>query len=397
MWKHQVINADELRQQQIVDQAGFIAMPTAYWVKQPCYTSGGPILFTPSQFLYMTYTIPLTHCEQKNQIYFAPAQICNHPLSFKGICQETDMGYLNRIVLQHNRSLERTLHPFYTVLKNEFVYQPEPNSNMKGYWTRNYFENNETRTFENLFGVHFAGPIKAWHSPPHHNFGRPMTELSKLVQHFHTMGNFQSAEIFNLYTFDCSDLSNVRNVVKIGNGITKTAYQIQIQNEKLIAKRVSAESPDKRTRMGVYKLLKEAHILNTIQAENPTSLRVKGICISSEDASMDDFQHGVTTLYEFQAKHETLPLNYEPWIVFLKKLYRSSLGSIIITDIKKDQFMVIRGQINMHDMDDVFIEAVNKIKGVQSNCNQIVSKLRVQIDVQKCVDLVTKQADLKIK
>ena len=152
VWKQQVIEADELRRQQMIDKNGFIAMPPAYWVKQPCYTSGGPILFTPSHFLYETYTLPLTHCDLTRQIHFASAEICNHPPVFKGICQETDMGYLNRMLLQHNRSLARTLHPFYTVLKNEFVYQPEPNLNMKGYWTRNYFENNETKTYENLFG-----------------------------------------------------------------------------------------------------------------------------------------------------------------------------------------------------------------------------------------------------
>ena len=42
--------------------------------------------------------------------------------------------------------------------------------------------------------VHFAGPIKAWHTPPHHSFGSPMHELSKLVQHsnyFKTMINLQ--------------------------------------------------------------------------------------------------------------------------------------------------------------------------------------------------------------
>ena len=94
------------------------------------------------------------------------------------------MGYLNRILLQHDRVLARTLHPFYTVLKNEFVYQPAPNSNMKGYWTRNYFNNNASKTFNSLFGVHFAGPIKAWHSPPHHAWGRPMTELADLVRQF---------------------------------------------------------------------------------------------------------------------------------------------------------------------------------------------------------------------
>lgn len=182
--KGQVIEASELRRQQQIDRAGFIAMPTAYWIKQPCYMAGGPILFTPSKILYTTYTIPITHCNEEKQIYFPAAEICDHPLLFKGICQETEMGYLNRILLQHNRLLARTLHPFYTVLKNEFVYQPEPNSDMKGYWTRNYFDNNETRTFQNLFGVHFAGPIKAWHPAPHHDFGRPMKELKELVHLF---------------------------------------------------------------------------------------------------------------------------------------------------------------------------------------------------------------------
>ena len=60
------------------------------------------------------------------------------------------------------------------------------------------------------------------------------------------------------HAFNCSQLSNTHVVNKIGSGITKTAFRIQLGSETLIAKRVSAESPDKRTRMGVYKLLKEA-------------------------------------------------------------------------------------------------------------------------------------------
>ena len=189
LWKPQVIPVEELERQRAIDAAGFIAMPTAYWIEQPCYTAGGPLLLTPSEVLYNIYTIPVTHCDESRQISFRSGQICNHPTNFKGICNENEMGYLNRILLQHDRVLARTLHPFYTVLKNEFIYQPAPNSNMKGYWTRNYFNNNESETFHSLFGVHFAGPIKAWHSPPHHAWGRPMTELAVLVRQFNRFQN----------------------------------------------------------------------------------------------------------------------------------------------------------------------------------------------------------------
>ena len=99
------------------------------------------------------------------------------------------MGYLNRMVLQNATTIDgqpfdmdrsaqigRTLHPFYTVLKNEFVFQPPPgqpegHASLKGYWTRNFFNNNENETFSQLFGVHFAGPVKPWMQPPYHEWG----------------------------------------------------------------------------------------------------------------------------------------------------------------------------------------------------------------------------------
>lgn len=193
------------------------------------------------------------------------------------------------------------------------------------------------------------------------------------------------------HNFNCSELSNTRFTSKIGNGVTKTAFKIKIGDETLIAKRVSAESPDKRTRMGVYKLLKEAHILNILQQENTNAMRVKGVCIFSEDAEMNDFRNGVTVLYETQPRREIIPLNFEPWIVFLRRLYMSSLGSIIMTDTKIDQFTVIRGQINMHDMDDVFIEASRDKKGVQNNCNQIIKVIGVHIDNEKCLNMILQE------
>jgi hypothetical protein len=188
--------------------------------------------------------------------------------------------------------------------------------------------------------------------------------------------------------FNCSQLSNTHVVSKIGSGITKTAFRIQLGDETFIAKRVSAESPDKRTRMGVYKLLKEAHILHTLHGENQNAMRVRGVCIFSEDADMYDFQNGVTVLYETQSQHERISFNFKHWIDFLKRLHLSSLGSIVITDTKRDQFTMMRGQINMHDMDDVFIQATRNEKSVRANCNQIVDRLGVVIDVQECINMV---------
>ena len=37
---------------------GFIAMPAAYWIQQPCYMAGGPILVQPSARLYELYGVP---------------------------------------------------------------------------------------------------------------------------------------------------------------------------------------------------------------------------------------------------------------------------------------------------------------------------------------------------
>ena len=173
---------------------GFIAMPMAYWIQQPCYMAGGPILMQPSRKLYELYAIPVTHCNTRLQPRFPDGPICDHDKKFRNICDETEMGYLNRIFLQNVTSYEgepygetltgigRTLHEFYTVLKNEFVFQPSPNQHMKGYYTRNYFKNDPSLTFANLFGVHYAGGDKPWKAEPHDLFGVPMQQYSDLLQ-----------------------------------------------------------------------------------------------------------------------------------------------------------------------------------------------------------------------
>jgi len=193
------------------------------------------------------------------------------------------------------------------------------------------------------------------------------------------------------YRFNCSQLQNIHNVEKIGSGITKTAFRISVGGELLIAKRVKSESPDKRTRMGVYKLLKEAHILHVLHQENPNAMRVRGVCIFSEDSNVDDFQNGVTVLYETQSKHEHVPLDFKPWIDFLRRLHMSSLGSIVITDTKINQFTMLRTIINMHDMDDAYIQPSRGERSVRSNCNQIVTRLSVNIDVEMCISMVMKE------
>jgi len=79
--------------------------------------------------------------------------------------------------------------------------------------------------------------------------------------------------------FNCSRLSSVRSMMKLGSGITKSAFRISLGTTDFVVKRVSTENPDARTRMGVYKLLKEAHILQVLQGEHPNVMRVEGVCI----------------------------------------------------------------------------------------------------------------------
>ena len=96
-------------------------------------------MIEPSRWLFDKYAVPVTHCNTSRQPKFPDGTVCDHPLHFREICDETEMGYLNRMVLQNATTIDgqpfdmdrsaqigRTLHPFYTVLKNEFVFQPPP-------------------------------------------------------------------------------------------------------------------------------------------------------------------------------------------------------------------------------------------------------------------------------
>jgi len=185
--------------------------------------------------------------------------------------------------------------------------------------------------------------------------------------------------------FNCSRLSSVRQMTKLGSGITKSAFKISLGGTEFVAKRVKPESPDTRTRMGVYKLLKEAHILQVLHEEHPNAMRVEGVCTFSEDGVMQKFDTGVTTVYEFQAKLENIPSDFVPWRQLLQRFEQCSLGSIQLTDVKKEQFTVIRGDLNMHDMDDVFIHASRDRSIVHSNCNIVIERMHVQIGVEQCV------------
>ena len=100
------------------------------------------------------------------------------------------------------------------------------------------------------------------------------------------------------------------------------------------------------------------------------------------------------TEIQFAYKYKSLQeinhfdMHFKPWIAFLRRLHLSSLGSIVITDTKRDQFTMMRGQINKHDMDDVFIQVTRNEKSVHANCNQVVNRLGVDIDVQLCINMV---------
>jgi hypothetical protein len=174
---------------------GFIAMPMAYWMPQPCYMAGGPILLHPTRRLYDLYAIPVTHCDEKRHPMFPDEQVCDHDKHFRMLCTETEMGYLNRVLLQnatHNDGLRpydprgatvgRTLHEFYTILKNEFVFQPKPREHMRGYYTRNFFKDDPVLTYASLFGVHYAGGDKPWNPEPHDLFGVAMPQYSDLLK-----------------------------------------------------------------------------------------------------------------------------------------------------------------------------------------------------------------------
>ena len=136
--------------------------------------------------------------------------------------------------------------------------------------------------------------------------------------------------------------------------------------------------------MGVYKLLKEATIFSSLSEQYSSSMRVYAICVFSEDAPMLDFESGVTVLYEQVDSNAKLG-DYRAWVRFLKRLHYSNTGSIAITDVKRDQFGMLRQEIIMFDMDDVYIDVKRSSATVFQNCRLIIKVFQLFQREDECV------------
>ena len=222
----------------------------------------------------------------------------------------------------------------------------------------------------------------------------------------------------------------------LGSGITKRVFSVELNGVTMVAKRVdeqpiiepvvqhptyfvngvkipAAGVPMRSlvpfvathapvSRMGDYKLLKEAHILQALEHQwGANAIHVYGTCFFSEngDATGHDFSDGLTAFYE---KGQSLrkekdrksavsgedvatatgrQLWGEKWIDMLRRLHWSSMGSIELTDVKWDQFVWLRGQVHMIDMDDVFIHPLDRNnerhnQTAFNNCRAIIAKLK---------------------
>jgi len=191
----------------------------------------------------------------------------------------------------------------------------------------------------------------------------------------------------------------------------------------VIAKRVHEQKTEPSTfsRMGDYKLLKEAHIFGMLERQwGLDAIHHYGTCFYTEDStSVTDFATGLTAFYE---KGESLSKGparrsivqslgpqdgaakggvrsgqqhwNDKWVEMLRRLHFSSMGSIEITDVKWSQFIWLRGQIHMSDMDDVFVYPTDahgrRNQTPVDNCKALDKKLGAGnsgfgYDVRECV------------
>ena len=179
-------------------------------------------------------------------------------------------------------------------------------------------------------------------------------------------------------SWPCPDVArNVVTVRRLGAGITKTASVIRYRGMSAVAKRVTASSRDHATRMGHYKLLKEAHLLKALASDFPTaSLSWYATCLFSEDSSHPDFSTGLTVFTALGTSSRAA--TPDQWRRMLRRHAKTSIGMIEMTDIKFEQFVMYNNEVHMADLDDVFVHANNSNPKMfaSTQCQRLANALK---------------------
>lgn len=180
-----------------------------------------------------------------------------------------------------------------------------------------------------------------------------------------------TARAFGMHCHDLPMLVHQGTLTRGSHGVTKQTFKLTHHNRTFALKRVSAESKDGRTRMGVYKLLKESVLAAEMHNYNRESLIMYAACIFSEDADMADFTRGVTVVYEWAAPLVAANRDNAMWFRLLRRLRNSAAGSIELTDVKPSQFGIARGNVHALDLDDARVTVADG--SCLHNCREFIA------------------------
>ena len=203
---------------------------------------------------------------------------------------------------------------------------------------------------------------------------------------------------------DCTKLDRLTKVKKLGNGRDKQAYSATLPGgTAVVVKRVrvkpscTADMKCSSDRGGVFKLLKEVELIETLMADYPgNALRHLGTCLPSNTArtNSDFMNQGVSTFFE--AGHRIDYSNPgEQWVDLVTdliwRLHNSSMGSMIPTDVKPDQFMQLRGGWHPTDLDDFYVDPHRSFASLLLTCSKVLQRLvpnRWRLPLRRCAERV---------
>ncbi|XP_071952703.1 extracellular tyrosine-protein kinase PKDCC-like [Antedon mediterranea] len=176
-------------------------------------------------------------------------------------------------------------------------------------------------------------------------------------------------------TFSCSNISNIKILKSLGHGVTKEVFLGVYDDEEVAVKMVTSKVQDVRKclqrkkywkeqdcyLLANYKLLKEMLFMQ--QLHHPNILKRIGYCVRNEKTSGHVDDHGVISVAELGSQFNPGKYKRTSWerrmtttielLDLLDYFAHSPLGSLMMTDMKHTQFLVVNNRVKLGDMDDV--------------------------------------------
>ncbi|XP_010865890.1 extracellular tyrosine-protein kinase PKDCC [Esox lucius] len=183
----------------------------------------------------------------------------------------------------------------------------------------------------------------------------------------------------------CSSIANVTNVQYLGSGYTKAVYKAALNSSLSVALKSvdfgghdmencvkKYSSPGDCYRLASFKILKEMTLMERLQ--HPNILKLYGYCYQDSN----DIQDTVTAITELGSPLEMIQLLQTSWeerfriclslVRLLHYLARSPLGSVTLLDFRPRQFVLVKGELKVTDLDDASTEEAPCSPSIPTDC-----------------------------